>query len=79
MKLQSAVLIVVSLLLSLQGIEARRQDRVKDMPEETREWLIKIVGGIRNFWMGFQIDVFNRDQSKLDSRCLDLQSTDDMA
>ena len=71
--------LIALLAIATVQIAGRRQDRIKDLPETAQLWVDKTVGGLRHFWRGFQIDIFDKDQSKLDSRCLDNQSKDDMA
>ena len=72
------VLTLLAIVLVLQ-VQGRRQDRIKDLPEEGQQWIQKTIGGLKHFWRGFQIDIFERDQSKIDTRCLDDQSKDDLA
>jgi len=52
---------------------------MSDIPEDGIIWIDRTINGMRSFWMGFQMDVFNKDQSKINTGCLDNQSKNDMA
>ena len=43
--------------------------------DEIRYW----VGAIHYFWQGFQIDLYNANPKRLDSRCFDKESEDEIA
>ena len=70
-------LLLVSLVLTL--VSSRRQDRKVDLPEENRGNIEYVVGVVRNFWQGFEQQVFKKDQAKLDTRCFDQGSQEEMA
>ena len=58
---------------------ARRQDRLKDIDETGQKDINYVIGTVRSFWSGFQQDFYNKDQSKLDKRCFDEESEDEIS
>ena len=71
---------IVKLILGcLMLAQARRQNRKSDLPEDQIKSINFTIGGIRSLWMGFQMDLYHNDQSKLDSRCFDKESEEEIA
>ena len=61
------------------GVNSRRQNRKLDLEEDVRKDITMTVTVLRNFWHGFQQELYNKNQKYLDSRCLDPSSEDEIA
>ena len=64
---------------SLGVVEGRRQNRLDDLEEVQKGAIEYAVGFCRNFWQGFQQQVYKSNQAKLDPRCFDVESEDEIA
>ena len=71
-KLMLAMLVIVA-------VEARRENRLQDLTPEQRREIEYWVGAFRSFWTGFQRDLYQTEEEKLDSRCFDEESEDEIA
>ena len=69
--------IILALLSALAS--GRRQNRLEDLNEQQADEIRYWVGAIHYFWQGFQIDLYHADPKKLDSRCFDEESEDEIA
>ena len=70
-------ILLVALLLSLAS--ARRQNRLEDLDANQAKEIEYYLGAIHYFWQGFQQDLYSGDKTKLDSRCFDEESMDEIA
>ena len=65
--------------LALTSVDSRRQNRKMDLDEQVQKDITLTITVLRNFWHGFQQELFNKDQRQLDSRCLDPSTEDEIA
>ena len=69
---------VLLLTLLACNISARRQNRLDNIDETQKNEIEYVIGTVRSFWSGFQQDFYSKDQSKLDNRCFDEESQDEV-
>ena len=69
---------VLLLTLLACNIFARRQNRLENIEEQQKEEIEYVIGTVRSFWSGFQQSFYDKDQTKLDSRCFDEESQDEV-
>mmetsp|Transcript_7066 Transcript_7066/g.11900 ORF Transcript_7066/g.11900 Transcript_7066/m.11900 type:complete len:193 (+) Transcript_7066:31-609(+) len=60
-------------------VEARRYNRLRDLSPEAKQEIERSIGILRSLWTGFEEELYGYNKKKLDSRCFDKESMNEVA